>query len=75
MQFFTIFTVLAAAMTAAAAPGGGSPTVTSCTNVQQNTCCTEGLAGVLTCLVSALGGPCSGQAYCCETNNAQVSPN
>lgn len=74
MQFSTIFTALALAMTAAAAPGA-APSITSCSNDNKPVCCNEGsLADVLglTCAVAALGGQCQGQSYCCETNAAQV---
>ncbi|KAL2257141.1 hypothetical protein VTK26DRAFT_603 [Humicola hyalothermophila] len=68
MQFSTIFTALALAMTAAAAPGAE---ITSCSNDNKPVCCNSGLLGVLDCTVAALGGQCQGQSYCCETNAAQ----
>lgn len=79
MQFSTIFTVLAVAMTASAAAlpgngGGGDTSVVSCSSIQQNTCCqkTDGLLSVLdiTCSVNVIGGNCNGQAYCCESDSS-----
>ncbi|KAK3943600.1 hypothetical protein QBC46DRAFT_351473 [Diplogelasinospora grovesii] len=78
MQFSTIFTVLAVAMTATATPvenlvarngGGGSTSTPSCSNNQKAVCCNS-LLGVLGCAVNILGGSCSGTAYCCSTDAA-----
>lgn len=69
--------ILSAAMAAfvAAAPqgldtrtdgngGNGGP----CNAVGTQVCCN----GLLTCLVQALGAPCSNQAFCCNVNSPVV---
>ncbi|KAK3390706.1 hypothetical protein B0H63DRAFT_519917 [Podospora didyma] len=82
MQLTNIFTVLAVAMTAAAAPadvvartgggGGGGGGTAPCSINNQPVCCTSviDIIEILTCSVNVLGGTCAGQSYCCETNAA-----
>ncbi|AEO71287.1 uncharacterized protein THITE_2123482 [Thermothielavioides terrestris NRRL 8126] len=74
MQFTSIFTVLAVAMTAAALPSAGTvaPRVADnnyYSSETANTCCT----GVANCVLQLVGETCSGSAYCCETDAPQVS--
>ncbi|KAL2132389.1 hypothetical protein VTI74DRAFT_3866 [Chaetomium olivicolor] len=72
MQFSTIFTVLAAAMTASAIPHanlavrGGGNEVNVCSTKSTQVCCN----GVLQCLITAVGANCQADAYCCESGDA-----
>ncbi|KAK4118207.1 hypothetical protein N657DRAFT_685404 [Parathielavia appendiculata] len=77
MQYSSIFTILALAMTAIAAPsekvvraGGGDTTIGSCNSSNSNVCCTSGLLGVLNC-IAVLGKNCEGSAYCCSDKTIQ----
>jgi hypothetical protein len=70
MQYSSIFTILALAMAAAAAPsekavrtGGGN-----CNSQTANTCCD----GLLNCVVQIAGHNCDGTAWCCDTTAPQV---
>jgi len=82
MQFTSIISVLALAMTAAAlpaaenidllAPRTNNP-APACTNNDQRPVCCTGLFGILGCAVNILGGPCQGSSYCCSTTAAPVS--
>ncbi|KAJ4291253.1 hypothetical protein N0V88_006254 [Collariella sp. IMI 366227] len=73
MQFKTLITALAVAMTASAMPAGSADAVEArtepsvCNNNQKSVCC-NGLLGLLGCTVGILGGNCNGEAYCCQTN-------
>ncbi|GAB1313396.1 hypothetical protein MFIFM68171_03606 [Madurella fahalii] len=76
MQLTTVVSVLAVAMTAAAAPTGGDTTTTVnyCSNQQTQYCCNS----LLSCtsvdvLAELLGGSanCQGESYCCENNGNQ----
>ncbi len=76
MQFTSLFTILAVAMTTSALPspnvaargGGGGGTIASCNSIgNQVVCCDE----ILGCLIS-VGKTCDASAYCCETGQ-QVS--
>ncbi|KAK4235376.1 hypothetical protein C8A03DRAFT_17878 [Achaetomium macrosporum] len=73
MQFTSIFSILAVAMTAAALPSAGvaprTGDVGSCNSQTSNVCCD----GVLGCVVTVLGKNCEGSSYCCETTAAQGS--
>jgi hypothetical protein len=72
MQFTSLFTILAVAMTASALPSEVAPRfgdITSCSSQSANVCC-DGLAS---CLITALGKNCEGSSYCCETGAQQVS--
>ena len=73
MQFTSLFTILAVAMTASALPSEVAPRanqIGSCNSQTQNACC-DGLAG---CLVVIAGSACKGEAYCCDASGvAQVS--
>jgi hypothetical protein len=71
MQFTSLFTILAVAMTASALPSEVAPRlggITSCSSQSANVCC-NGLAA--DCLVTLLGKNCDGSSYCCETNAVQ----
>ncbi|KAK0634543.1 hypothetical protein B0T17DRAFT_513601 [Bombardia bombarda] len=78
MQITNIFTILAVAMTAAAAPaemvartgGGGSTTPGTCSTNEQPVCCNSIGLDLLLCAVNVLGGSCSGTTFCCSTNAA-----
>lgn len=79
MQFTSIFTLLAVAMTAAALPsgdmvaarGGGGGETNICSSQTANVCC-NGLA--LNCvLTGVLGQTCQGSSYCCANTTPQVS--
>ncbi|KAK3314597.1 hypothetical protein B0H66DRAFT_605544 [Apodospora peruviana] len=72
MQFSSIFTILAIAMTTAAAPAevearnGGSP---SCNTDQKAVCCNTIVGAVLCDVVNILStGTCSAGSYCCSTD-------
>ncbi|KAJ4306809.1 hypothetical protein N0V88_000177 [Collariella sp. IMI 366227] len=74
MQFSTIFTVLAAAMTASAFPkmvmprgGGGSNEVNVCSSTHNTAVCCN---GVLDCVVNVIASNCDQSAYCCESGDA-----
>jgi hypothetical protein len=73
MQYTSIFTILALAMTAAAAPSEKLPRVqsniASCNSATQNVCCN----GVANCILTVAGKNCEGSAYCCDTDGVQVS--
>lgn len=73
MQYSTIFTVLAAAMTAAAMPSAPVDARTAdtfiCPATSSQVCCN----GVADCLVNVLAKNCENQAYCCESSPVQVS--
>ncbi len=79
MQFTTLVTVLAAAMTASASPalrarndGGSGSSGGSCSTNEQPVCC-DGVLGILACAVSVIGGTCNGNSYCCSTAAPVVS--
>ncbi|KAH6851058.1 hypothetical protein B0I37DRAFT_429511 [Chaetomium sp. MPI-CAGE-AT-0009] len=70
MQFTSLFTILAVAMTASALPAEVAPRlggITSCSAQSANVCCN----GLASCLVTALGKNCDGSSYCCETTAPQ----
>ncbi|KAI2611143.1 uncharacterized protein GGS25DRAFT_519440 [Hypoxylon fragiforme] len=67
MQFSTLtFFTLAAVATAAPAEIEVRTQSGSCTNTQQQVCCT---AGILACVVQVINSACTGQAYCCSNNS------
>lgn len=71
MQFTSLFTMLAVAMTASALPSEAAPrgnNVGSCNSIAQNTCCN----GLLDCLITVVGETCKGEAYCCDTSGKTV---
>ncbi|KAK3305926.1 uncharacterized protein B0T15DRAFT_502952 [Chaetomium strumarium] len=78
MQFSNLFTVLALAMTATALPAAenvdvlaertDTPPPAKCNSSSTNVCCQGGILGNILCAVSILGGSCTGQAYCCQTD-------
>lgn len=76
MQFSTVFTILAAAMTASALPSshllarGDDGDSTTCSSQSTAVCC-DGLAA--NCAVTVLAKNCDNSAYCCESNAVQVS--
>ncbi|KAH6640639.1 hypothetical protein F5144DRAFT_590072 [Chaetomium tenue] len=70
MQFTSLFTILAVAMTASALPSEVAPRlggITSCSSQSANVCCN----GLASCLVTVVGKNCDGSSYCCETNAVQ----
>lgn len=73
MQFSTIFTVLAAAMTATALPNvarsGGDETAVCSSTHNNNVCCD----GLLNCVLNVVAENCSNDAYCCKSDAVQVS--
>jgi hypothetical protein len=81
MQFTTVFTILAAAMTAAAIPssrllarnGDSSGDTNVCSSESTAVCCN----GIASCLVNVAAKNCDNSAYCCEAGNdvVQVSTN
>ena len=71
MQFTSLFTILAVAMTASALPSevaARANQIASCNSVAQNTCCN----GLLDCLITVVGETCKGEAYCCDTSGKTV---
>ncbi|KAK4115522.1 hypothetical protein N656DRAFT_795255 [Canariomyces notabilis] len=72
MQLSAIFTVLAVAMTAAAAPcpncPGGETNI--CSVEQSLYCCNAGLLNLI-CNVNVLGSSCTGQSFCCDNSVVQ----
>jgi hypothetical protein len=73
MQFTSVFTLLAVAMTASALPSevARGNNIASCNAASQNVCCN----GLLNCVVQVAGKTCNTEAYCCETTAPQVSAN
>ncbi len=76
MQFSSVFTILAVAMTASAIPsggkgGGGSTEINACSSKTANVCCGSTVLG---CLITLIGKECAGESYCCDTNAPEVSP-
>jgi hypothetical protein len=74
MQFTSLFTILAVAMTASALPAEqvaprAANQVASCNNVQSQVCCD----GVVGCTLNVLGTTCDGGSYCCDSDAVQVS--
>ncbi|KAK4033921.1 hypothetical protein C8A01DRAFT_39617 [Parachaetomium inaequale] len=74
MQFTSLFTILAVAMTASALPsdvvprGGGGPSITSCSTQSANVCCN----GIASCLLNVAAKDCSADSYCCESSAVQA---
>jgi hypothetical protein len=80
MQFTTVFTILAAAMTAAAMPSsrllarnGDDGDTNVCSSESTAVCCN----GIASCLLNVAAKNCDNSAYCCEAGNdvVQVSTN
>ncbi|KAK3904908.1 hypothetical protein C8A05DRAFT_13260 [Staphylotrichum tortipilum] len=70
MQFSSLFTLLAVAMTASAVPsghGGGSAEINACSSKTANVCC----GGLLGCVITLVGKECEGSSYCCDTTAPQ----
>jgi len=81
MQFNTVFTLLAIAMTAAAAPTQEGAEIVartgSCTATQTDIFCCNGLGiGILDLFCTTIigTGSCSTNTYCCNANQVQAGP-
>ncbi|KAK4095704.1 hypothetical protein N658DRAFT_511838 [Parathielavia hyrcaniae] len=77
MQYSSIFTILALAMTATAAPsekavrhGSSDDTIASCNSSTANVCC-DGAANCILQIIHVGTKSCTGTAYCCESNVLQ----
>ncbi|KAL1794496.1 hypothetical protein ACET3X_007917 [Alternaria dauci] len=79
MKQSTILSILSMAIAASALPQNSIAKTTNTGNINQcsggnnkQVCCNnDGLLGLVTCSVQVLGGACSGDVKCCNTQAAE----